>query len=77
LWRDLVVRLERGGWLAQLKFSATHSLDADAPGQVTLAHVKHEWFCILLIVVKLSSSGWYNVSSNQVLCIELRLWITV
>jgi hypothetical protein len=46
LWRDLVVRLERGGWLAQLKSSAAHSLDADAPGQVTLAHVKHEWICI-------------------------------
>jgi hypothetical protein len=46
LWRDFVVRLERGGWLAQLNFSATSPLDADAPGQVTLAHVKHEWFCI-------------------------------
>jgi hypothetical protein len=57
LWRDLVVRLERGGWLAQLKSSATHSLDADAPGQLILAHVKHEWFCGLLFVVKLSSSG--------------------
>jgi hypothetical protein len=46
LRRDLIVRLERGGWLVQLNSSATRSLDADAPGLVTLAHVKHEWYRI-------------------------------